>query len=190
MSETDLRPPFVTPDLFRGPGSPRTSIRGKPGEGGACGSGPRIKSGVTKGGQGRRVRPGRDPCPDPAEGPGRVHDIDPVRSRRRRRHRVGKSRPGRHSRPADAGRKCRLPPVRPAGRHFRRQAPARKCRPCARRRVTTASVAMAVACTTVSSPWPGGVPGNGKGRRNLRRPHFWTVRNMASPSPPPLSPRT
>ena len=41
----------------------------------------------------------------------RVHDIDTIRFRRRRRHRVDKSRPGRHSRPADAGI-CRLdPPV-------------------------------------------------------------------------------
>ena len=54
-------PPVVTPDLIRGPG--------KPGDGGACGSGPRIKSGVTTGGQGRRGTAGRDPCPDPAEGP-------------------------------------------------------------------------------------------------------------------------
>ena len=60
MSET-VSAPVVTPDLIRGPG--------KPGEGGACGSGPRIKSGVTTGGQGRRVRPDRDPCPDPEEGP-------------------------------------------------------------------------------------------------------------------------
>ncbi len=41
-------PPVVTPDLIRGPG--------KPGEGGACGSGPRIKSGVTTGGKGRWAR--------------------------------------------------------------------------------------------------------------------------------------
>ena len=68
MSET-VSAPAVTPDLIRGPG--------KPGEGGACGPrigvrdkpGPRIKSGVTIGGEGRLVRPGRDPCPDPAEGP-------------------------------------------------------------------------------------------------------------------------
>ncbi len=39
--------PGVTPDLFRGPGLPRTTIRGKPGEGGAGRSGPRNKSGVT-----------------------------------------------------------------------------------------------------------------------------------------------
>ena len=42
MSET-VSAPVVTPDLIRGPG--------KPGEGGACGSGPRIKSGVTAGGE-------------------------------------------------------------------------------------------------------------------------------------------
>ena len=40
----------VTPDLFRGPGLPRTAIRGKPGEDRACGPGPRNKSGVTIGG--------------------------------------------------------------------------------------------------------------------------------------------
>ena len=54
-------PPVVTPDLIRGPG--------KPGEGGACGPGPRIKSGVTTGGKERRVWAGCNPCPDPAEGP-------------------------------------------------------------------------------------------------------------------------
>ena len=186
-----LRPPAVTPDLIRGPGpglgwgirgsgagSPRTAIRGKPGEGGACGSGPRIKSGVTAEEKGQRVRARRTRDVDGRnesaavrfEFADRVHDIDPIRSRRRRRHRVDKSRPGRHSRPANAGRECRHLPTRPACRHFRRHGPARKCRPCGRRRVTTASVAMAVACRIVSSPWPGGVPGNGKGRRNLRRP--------------------
>ena len=52
------RSPVVTPDLFRGPGPPRTSIRGKPGEGGACGSGPRNKSGVTRGAAPLSPRPG------------------------------------------------------------------------------------------------------------------------------------
>ena len=37
----------VTPALSRGPGLPGTTIRGKPGEIGACGSGPRLKAGVT-----------------------------------------------------------------------------------------------------------------------------------------------
>ncbi len=63
------RPPVVTPDLFRGPG--------KPGGGGACGPrigvrgrpGPRNKSGVTRGEQGRQVRACRNPCPDPANAP-------------------------------------------------------------------------------------------------------------------------
>ena len=31
----------------------------------------------------------------------------------------------------------------------------------------------------VSFVWPGGVPGNGKGRRHLRRPHFSTLENIA-----------
>ena len=46
-----------------------------------------------------------------------------ARSRRRGRHRVGKSRPTRHLHPANAGRKCRPLPTRPACRHFRRQMP-------------------------------------------------------------------
>ena len=53
-------------------------------------------------------------------------------ARRRHRHRVDKSLPGRHSRPADADRKCRSLSTRPAGRHFRRQLPVGKCRTCAR----------------------------------------------------------
>ena len=64
--------------------------------------------------------------------PGKVDDIAPAKpmpARRRHRHRVGKSRPGRHSRPADAERECRPLPTRPAGRHCRRQMPVDKCRP-------------------------------------------------------------
>ena len=81
----------------------------------------------------------------------------PFASRRRHRHRVGKSLPGRHSRPADAGRECRHLPTRPAGRHFRRHGPARKCRTRARR-VTAGSVTMAVACMILSSTWAGARP--------------------------------
>ena len=42
---------------------------GKPGESGACGPGPRIKSGVTSGGTRTAVRASRDPSPDPADAP-------------------------------------------------------------------------------------------------------------------------
>ena len=112
----------------------------------------------------------------------------------RRRHRVDKSLPGRHSRPSNAERECRPLPTRPAGRHCRRQMPTVRARRrgvgisdprvgmsqrCASR-VTAASVTMAMACMVVSSTWAGGVPGNGKGRRHLRHPHFPTVRNMVS----------
>ena len=76
----------------------------------------------------------------------------------RHRHRVDKSLPGRHSRPADAARDCRHLPTRPASRHFRRQGRVRKCRACARSRVIG--------------------PGNGKGRRTLRHPHFSTLPNL------------
>ncbi len=113
-------------------------------------------------------------------------------SRRRHRHRVDKSLPGRHSRPADAGRECRSLPTRPAGRHFGRRMSAGRCLSaysirgstmslgCSSRnpssagplRVTAASVTMAVACTIVSSTWAGGVPGKGKGCRSLSRPAF------------------
>ena len=112
----------------------------------------------------------------------------------RRRHRVDKSLPDRHSRPSNAERECRPLPTRPACRHCRRQMPTVRAR---RRgvgisdprvgmsqrcssRVTAASVTMAVACMVVSSTWAGGVPSNGKGRRHLRHPHFPTVRNMVS----------
>ena len=76
-------------------------------------------------------RPGRAGARRPCElavrpaGPG-------ARSRRRCRHRVDKSLPGRRSPPANAGRDCRHLPTRPAGRHFRRQRRARKCRTHAR----------------------------------------------------------
>ena len=107
-------------------------------------------------------------------------------ARRRHRHRVGKSLPTRHSCPADAERKCRPLPTRPAGRHCRRQMPTVRARDrgvgifdprvgmsrrCASRnpsvtrsavggplRVTAGSVTMAVACTIVSSTWAGARP--------------------------------
>ena len=49
-------------------------------------------------------------------------------ARRRHRHRVGKSLSTRHSCPADAERKCRPLPTRPAGRHCRRQMPTVRAR--------------------------------------------------------------
>ena len=107
-------------------------------------------------------------------------------ARRRHRHRVGKSLSTRHSCPADAERKCRPLPTRPAGRHCRRQMPTVRARDrgvgifdprvgmsrrCASRnpsvtrsavgdplRVTAGSVTMAVACTIVSSTWAGARP--------------------------------
>ena len=54
-------PPAVTPALSRGPGPQAPPSPGFPG--------PRLKAGVTAGGQGGRMRAGRDPCPDPAGGP-------------------------------------------------------------------------------------------------------------------------
>ena len=106
---------------------------------------------------------------------GRCHSARNSVFRRSTGHRVDKSLPGRHSRPADAERECRHLPTRPACRHFGRQMPNVRAR-----RVTAGSVTMAVGCTIVSSTWAGGVTGDGKGRRTLRRPHFSTVRNMVS----------
>ena len=56
-------PPAVTPALSRGPGLLRTPIRGKPGDGGACGPGPRLKAGVTAGGGDNVGRGGHPPAP-------------------------------------------------------------------------------------------------------------------------------
>ena len=45
--------------LSRGPGLPRTAIRRKPGDGSACGPGPRLKAGVTAGAEEERGYPVR-----------------------------------------------------------------------------------------------------------------------------------
>ena len=59
----------------------------------------------------------------PGTSPGMTGWGDGAGSRRRHGHRVDKSLPGRHSRPANADRECRPLPTRHAGRHFRRQMP-------------------------------------------------------------------
>ena len=107
------------------------------------------------------------------EGPGEGEPAGSgARSRRRGRHRVDNSRPGRHSRPADAGRECRPLPTRPAGRHCRRQMPTARAAP-GGRHIRSASrhvAAMLVpeplrplgapwAARDVSSVMPGLVPG-------------------------------
>ena len=73
----------------------------------------------------------------------------------RHRHRVDKSLPGRHSRPADAGRECRPLPTRPACRHFHPQIPNVRAIPRCRSRKR-------------------------KGAPKPPVPHFPTMRNMVS----------
>ena len=121
--------------------------------------------------------PGTSPLPSGLNSwTGRMTSI-PFVSRRRHRHRVDKSLPGRHSRPADAERECRHLPTRPACRHCRRQMPTVRAphrgvgisdswvgmsRRCASRSPSVTrsavSVTMAVACMVVSSTWAGARP--------------------------------
>ena len=116
--------------------------------------------------------PGTSPLPSGLNSwTGRMTSI-PFVSRRRHRHRVDKSLPGRHSRPANAERECRPLPTRPACRHCRRQMPTLRARrrgvgifdpqvgmsqQCSSR-ATAGSVTMAVACMILSSTWAGARP--------------------------------
>ncbi len=66
-------------------------------------------------------------------------------ARRRHRHRVDKSLPGRHSRPADVEQECRHLPTRSARRHFHRQMPAARSRGAGGRHVRSAGRHVAAA---------------------------------------------
>ena len=111
-------------------------------------------------------------------------------SRRRHRHRVDKSRPGRHSRPANAGRECRHLPTRPACRHCRRQIADRaRAAPGGGIRGIPAESSPRwgegfrgpplIFSPPASREGVGGGHGTEKRRRHLlRRPHFPTVGDM------------